>query len=102
MSEIKTLIIDKNYEDFGECFEDLKNCIYRKMIETYNDINVENDDFLLMVSAKVENTPFITDFHINKDTSEMFLLSTILPHFESIEDYETCAKIVEIYERINR
>ena len=91
------LILEKEYDDFGVCFQESKDKIYRKMIDLYGHMkDPSHDNFTLSVLATIENQPFSTIFDINKSTSGL-IMTIFIPHFESIEDYETCDRALKLY-----
>jgi hypothetical protein len=94
------LVLEKEYDDFGTCFKESKDRIYRKMVDLYGDIkDPSHDKFTLCVLATIEEQPFSTNFEINKETSGL-ILTVFIPHFESIEDYETCDRALKLYKWI--
>ena len=91
------LVLEKEYDDFSTCFKESKDRIYRKMVDLYGDMkDPSHDKFTLNVLATIEEQPFSTIFEINKETSGL-ILTVFIPHFESIEDYETCDRALKIY-----
>lgn len=91
------LVLEKEYDDFATCFMESKDRIYRKMVDLYGDMkDPSHDKFTLNVLATIEERPFSTIFEINKETSGL-ILTVFIPHFESIEDYETCDRALKLY-----
>ena len=96
------IIIEKKYVDFNTCFMESKDKIYRKMLDTYEEIkDTENHDSNLCVIATIDDCPFSTNFPINKHSSQQ-IIGVIIPYMEEIEDYETCDRALKLYQRINR
>ena len=101
------LIIEKEYDDFKTCFNESKDRIYRKMLDVYEnikDLKIDehnSNEFNLCVLATIDDCPFNTHFPINKDVSDQ-IISVIIPHMESIEDYESCIRARKLYHHINR
>jgi hypothetical protein len=94
------LVLEKEYDDFATCFKESKDRIYRKMVDLYGDMkDPSHDNFTLCVLATIEEQPFSTNFEINKETSGL-ILTVFIPHFESIEDYETCGRALKLYKWI--
>jgi hypothetical protein len=93
------LLIEKNYDDFPSFYKESKDIIYRKIIDTFESAKASGKETqILIVTARIENQPFDTDFPIIK--SDPGLLMRIIPYFESIEDYETCGKIMKLYSEL--
>jgi len=91
------LVLEKEYDDFTTCFKESKDRIYKKMIDLYGDMkDPSHDNFTLCVLATIDEQPFSTNFEINKSTSGL-IMSVFIPHFESIEDYETCDRALKLY-----
>lgn len=91
------LVLEKEYDDFATCFKESKDRIYRKMLDLYGDMkDPSHNNFTLCVLATIEEQPFSTNFEINKSTSEL-IMTVFIPHFESIEDYETCDRALKLY-----
>jgi hypothetical protein len=93
------LSIKKNYENFPTFYKETKDIIYRKIIDTYENARDSGKETqTLIVTARIENQPFDTDFPIIK--SDPGLLMSLIPYFESIEDYETCERIMKLYSEL--
>jgi hypothetical protein len=90
-------IIDQNYSDFPSFYSEVKGQIYRKIFETYEKVLASGKkEMNLIVTGYINDEPFNTEFIIDK-TDPSLLIKVINPYFESIEDYETCGKITQLY-----
>jgi hypothetical protein len=90
-------IIDQNYSDFPSFYSEVKGQIYRKIFETYEKVLASGKkEMNLIVTGYINDEPFNTEFIIDK-TDPSLLIKVINPYFESIEDYETCGKIMQLY-----
>lgn len=90
------LMIYKEYDDFPTFYKNSKDVIYRKIIETYEKTKIPGQEMMtLIVSGTIDDHYFDTDFPIKK-TDLSLLTDVVNPYFESIEDYETCGKIMEL------
>lgn len=90
------MLIENDYPNFIEFLKNEKYGIYHKILEAFELMMTTNNDIKkLLVVAKVEGTVFHTGFNINKNNIEL-LSKTVMPYFESIEDYESCARIQKL------
>lgn len=96
----KEINISGDYESFGEFYDDNKTKLYKAIIETFDGFkNKKNKILKLKVLSKIKNLEWETDFLFERNNHEL-LKRDILPHFETIEDYETCQMINELYEML--
>ena len=98
MGKIETLTIDKEFSDFNDFYDESKDAIYRKILESFEEIELTNEDINLIVSAKILDTQFESNFQIKKSNFNL-LMKSLNPYFESIEDYETCQRVLDLYEK---
>lgn len=93
--------IDKDYADFKDFYDNNKDTIYRNLVELFKRL-LENGtpSQTLFISAKIQGIPWNTDFTMDKK-SKQTLVENIIPYFEETEDYEFCAEILDIYNRLN-
>jgi hypothetical protein len=97
---IERLELTKNYDDFSTFLEESRGTIYRKIVERYKDTMTPGKEIqTLVISARVNGRKFDTDYAITKDGYGI-LLTTIIPYFESIEDYETCAEVLRLCKKL--
>lgn len=97
-TEISVEIVkyEKDYEDFNAFNSECEEKIYRKMIDVYEELKKSNEkEKKLIFVAKINGIIFDTNFVISK-SHLMTLKEVILPFFESVEDYETCDKILNL------
>lgn len=94
------LNINTNYSDFSTFYENEKRNIYLKYIDAFEKlINSNYVHTFFTVIYIIENEPVVTHFDAEKNNSDI-LIDVINPYFESIEDYEICGKITELYNNI--
>ena len=67
------------------------------LLDAFEKANVpENITTNLTVVGHIQGKPFNSKFLIEKSNPSL-LMSVLNPFFEDMEDYETCAKIVKLY-----
>jgi hypothetical protein len=99
--EIK-LVIKKSFRDFPTFYCDSKKVIYCGIIDLFEKIKeTGNKDMKLIIITTINNRTFDTDFGFDNKILNM-LTDHIIPFFEEIEDYETCMRIMSIYQYFQR
>ena len=100
--DIIKLVLDKNYESFGEFYGENIIKIYNSIIDVFDLLIDEDVDktITLHIEAKINDFEWDTDFIYSKKNA-IVLKRDLLPYFEKIEDYKTCIKIRDIYKKIN-
>ena len=94
------LTLSKNYPDFDSFYYESKETIYRKLIDAFEKVNIpENKTTNLTVVGNIQGKPFNSKFIIEKSNLGL-LMSVLIPFFEDMEDYETCSKIVKLYDSL--
>jgi phosphosulfolactate synthase (CoM biosynthesis protein A) len=93
----KELVLENDYENFPHFYEENKDLIYRTIVETFNGfLDLKRKKKLnLVVYAKIQGFEWDTEFIFERNDHEI-LMRDLMPHFEKIEDYEFCDKIVKI------
>lgn len=96
----KSLILEGNYEQFGDFYNSNKGLIYRSLVETYKEFKKTDEKILtLYVVGKIHGLDFDTEFELDR-TNVKSLKRDIIPYFEEIEDYETCNEIKSLYNEL--
>jgi hypothetical protein len=94
---ISSLTIIEEYDNFETFISESREIIYKKMIDMYERIkDPPYNPLVLTISATIDDHPFESNFHINRDTTEL-LINSIIPFFESTEEYEICDKVLKLY-----
>ena len=94
------LFIEEKYDDFHTFYNSSKEMIYHKFIEAFeNKTNRDGKTLLDIIVNNVDGRPFQSKFLIERSKPNI-LIETIKPFFESIEDYETCEKIVHLHHQL--
>jgi hypothetical protein len=94
------LKFNQNYNSFPEFMSENREIIYRKTIKIFDQLTkTDEDKLILFVEANVENVLFTTDLIYSKNDKDM-LKEIMIPYFEGLEDYETCAEILETYKKL--
>lgn len=88
------LVIDKEYDSYLDFYYENSDLIYKTIISLYEEMEqkqVENMDLIMEVKA-IDDMEYKTSITFKRNDKD-YLMGTLLPHFESIEDYLTCEKI---------
>lgn len=97
----KKLNLKGKYNDFPTFYLQNKEIIYRTIIEVFEAFKTKNDsNLLLVVSAKIEDISWKTEFNFTKHESIVIMKRDIIPFFEEIEDYETCNTIKKLHREL--
>jgi hypothetical protein len=105
MSEANTLTtrklsVDGNYKCFSDFYSENKEVIYKNLITLFR--NFKKKDKLkvtLNLNAKINGLEWGTELSFTRNDFHI-LKRDIMPYFEEIEDYETCAKICNLYDTL--
>jgi hypothetical protein len=92
----KELSFDGKYSDFTDFYNENKTEIYESIVELFQEFKTTKKKSLnLQISAKIKGLNWDTEFTFKRD-EVIILTRDIIPHFEGIEDYETCTKIISL------
>jgi hypothetical protein len=95
------VVITGKYNGYNDFFEKNKTKIYSGILECFDLLSTSNRKTIkYLVSAStvselVGSVDFTTEFLFRKSDSNI-LTDFVLDHFEFIEDYEKCQKIIDI------
>ena len=106
MVDVKHKIIDtniivsfpENYMSFADFFESNKKAIYQNIIKLFDNMS-NNIDSTLKITSTIGSVPWYSEFTYDKE-QKYILVKTILPFFEKKEEYEICAEIMKIYNKL--
>lgn len=90
-----TLQIQTQYDDFGSFMAETKDPVYRTISTAFKELS-NKKQVTVTVKALVENIEFESVLEFTKENSYM-LTDIIIPFFESVEDYETCAEVLNTH-----
>jgi|APCry1669189369_1035219.scaffolds.fasta_scaffold00172_11 hypothetical protein len=97
ISAYKKLHIKGIYQDFTDFYDINKNKIYNAMFDVFEGFRTTTEnDLTLYISAIIKGLEWDTVFKFNRKEVSV-LMRDILPYFESIENYEKCAEIKNLY-----
>lgn len=97
------MVIDltKNYKDFRHFYDENRSIIYKSIIEIFEKFKTtKKKNLKLIVRAIIMDLKFETEFCYDRDQN-FVLTRDLMPHFEQIEDFETCAKIRDLHRELN-
>lgn len=95
------VVITGKYNGYNDFFEKNKTKIYSGILECFELLSTSNRKTIKYVVAAstvselVGSVDFITEFLFRKSDFNI-LTDFVLDHFEFIEDYEKCQKIIDI------
>jgi len=96
----KSLIYKQKYRTYDDFYTEHKTEIYKSILEIFKEFNsTRKKNLCLYISAKIQSVDWDTEFHFHKDES-IVLKRDLMPHFEDIEDYETCDEIKNLYKQL--
>lgn len=96
----KSLVFKQKYKTYDEFYDEHKTEIYKSIFEIFKQFKSNRKKTLcLYLSAKIQGVDWDTEFHFHKDES-IVLKRDLMPHFEDIEDYETCDEIKNLYKEL--
>ena len=88
----------QQYKNFKHLYDTNKEDIYRGVVQIYEELKSSRKrSLMLLVTTDVGPLSWDTEFIFKKEEYEI-LVDQILPYYEEIEDYETCAKIKKLHE----
>jgi hypothetical protein len=94
--------LDKNYDSFKEFYDENMFEIYKSVVNLFEFVSEKKDKkYTLHIDAKINDLEWGTDLTYGKENSEI-LIRVLLPIFENVEDFETCIKIRDLYNKITR
>ncbi len=90
------LVFKKKYKSYANFHVENKEVIYKTIINLFKEFTItKNRVSSMIINANIENIEWSTELTFNKN--EFYILKKdIMPHFEDIEDYETCGEILNI------
>jgi hypothetical protein len=97
------ILIDltKNYKDFRDFYDENKILIYKSIIDIFEKFKTTKRKKLkLTVKAIIHDLEWDTEFCYTKNESEV-LIRDLIPYFEEIEDFETCARIRDLNKELS-
>jgi len=93
----KKLLFEEDYSDFADFYDENKHIIYSEIVELFSEFQeVRIKTISLVVVAKIQNMDWNTEIKFDRKNIKI-LSNEILKYFESIDDYESCQKIVKLY-----
>lgn len=94
------LVFNENYEDFGDFYEKNKDIIYDETLKLFEGfINLEVKEVSLIVCATIQTFDWSTEIKYTRQNYKI-LKKEILNYYESIDDFETCQKIINLYNEL--
>jgi predicted DNA-binding protein len=93
-----TLELREEYDDFSIFIEKTRDPIYRAIINAFKNLE-KTEKISLTIKSNVADTEFKTAFEYSKNNADI-LKDIINPYFEMMEDYETCAEIMNLYSNL--
>jgi hypothetical protein len=101
-TSIKKLNIKGKYSEFTDFYNINKVTIYKNIIDLFDNLkDREKNKLILVLSAKIMDLEWETELKFNRQEI-IVLIRDLIPYFESIEDYETCGKILSLYNEIEK
>lgn len=96
------LKFNDRYNSFKDFYLGQKQEIYLKLVDLFKELHItQKEKVSLQIRAYVSGFDFSSDFIYGLEDKEK-LIDTFLPYFESIEEYEMCSQIREIYTSLNQ
>lgn len=93
----KKLLFEENYNDFTDFYDANKHIIYFEIVESFFEFQKKSTKTIsLIVLAKIQNMDWNTEIKFDRKNIKV-LNNEILKYFESIDDFESCQKIIELY-----
>ena len=89
-----TISFNDHFSDYGTFMDVSRDPIYRTILNAFKELK-EKDKVSINVTAHVDNTEFESELEFTKLNLDI-LTDVVNPYFEEIEDYETCAKVMEV------
>ena len=100
-TSVKKLSIKGKYSGFTDFYDTNKVTIYKNIINLFGNLkNKEKNKLILVLSAKIMDLDWETELKFSRQEITV-LFKDLIPYFESIEDYETCGEIHNLYLEIS-
>ena len=94
------LVIDGDFEDFTDFYDVSRTVIYEKVTDLFQGLLIpENKTLTLTVYAKIKGMDWDSDFTLTRENRDM-LIKTIIPYFESLEDFEKCSELLLLHQKL--
>ena len=96
----KTLDISGNYDQFSDFYDVNKETIFRSIFDVFKEFKKPRKKKVnLYVKAKIQGLDWDSEFEFERENIKV-LKKEVIPFFESIEDYETCGEINELFNKL--
>ena len=96
-TSIKKLSIKGKYSGFTDFYDINKVKIYKNIINLFGNLkNKDKNNLILVLSAKIMDLDWETELKFSRQEM-IVLIRDLIPYFESVEDYETCGEIHNLY-----
>jgi hypothetical protein len=96
-TSIKKLSIKGKYSGFTDFYDINKVKIYKNIINLFGNLkNKDKNNLILVLSAKIMDVDWETELKFSRQEI-IVLIRDLIPYFESVEDYETCEEIHNLY-----
>ena len=96
-TSIKKLSIKGKYSGFTDFYDINKVKIYKNIINLFGNLkNKDKNNLILVLSAKIMDLDWETELKFSRQEITV-LIKDLIPYFESVEDYETCGEIHNLY-----
>lgn len=96
-TSVKKLNIKGKYSGFTDFYDANKVKIYKNIINLFGTFkNKDKNELILVLSAKIMDLDWETELKFGRQEITV-LIKDLIPYFESIEDYETCGEIHNLY-----
>lgn len=95
------LEIRGDFKSFTEFYSTSKNVIFEKVVDLFNGLLIpENTSLTLTIYTTIDGFKWDSDLIVSRNEKEM-LMKSILPYFESVENYEKCSEIIKIHKELS-
>jgi hypothetical protein len=96
-TSVKKLNIKGKYSEFTDFYDTNKVKIYKNIINLFGTFkNKDKNELILVLSAKIMDLDWETELKFGRQEITV-LIKDLIPYFESVEDYETCGEIHNLY-----
>ena len=97
---VETISLPKNYDSISDLFNDARPLIFAKIIIVFNEL-LSNDEVSsgISVDSNVNGQKCHMFFGFDKNQPEI-LIKVILPYYKEMEEYEMCAEILKLYNKL--
>jgi len=89
-----TITFKNKFRDYGTFMDASRDPIYRTILAAFKELK-EKDKVSINVTANVDSTEFESKLEFTKLNLDI-LTDVINPYFEEMEDYESCAKVMQV------